>query len=1146
MNTHLLSTSKLLVSLLLCILASSTNVLGQGNFGSITGGVYDATGAVIPGVRITAIGLETGLQLSTETTTVGSYLIPNLPNGEYRVTITSTGFKTFTRQPVIVSTGTVTTVDATLEIGDVTETVTVEAASVQLETTTSGVGSVMNEDVFRKVPYDLHGMNVQSGIRQPQQFIVLVPGVTGDSSNHTINGGQLNSSTLQVDGHNWQLINRPGIMNSWPPPFEANEEFKLNTAQYGAENPIGTAVTQFTFKSGTDDFHGSFTHLSRNDAFNARGFFGREPSPTKINESTITVGGPIVKGKTHFFGLVTRYSRRGKANAARRITVPTPLMKQGDFSEYVFPDGRLRQIFDPSTTMDNGSGGFTREPFPDNVIPQDRIGPVGRNGAALMVDPSLPGIINNHVIVGGAGENVWLPNIKIDHSWTPNQITRGSYFGTRRDRVRPSGYEGPLGPGDASDFNNNNYMVSHSSVWSSSLVTEFRFAIAPWIGPQINVGITDVAGTDALGISGIPSIPGITPRLNISSIFGPLGNANRQIFRSTRKHHTFGNTTNWTKGRNQFKFGFTGVLSHDNTSRGLNVVGTFAFNNRSTSDPDAPNVGQLGHGLASFLLGDVYQSSRLIWRPDVQERQRMRRVEVFFQDDLKVTNKLTLNLGISYHIPYPYIDAEDNVSAVYLDVPNPGADGLPGALVFAGEGPGRIGRKQLVDTYYKSWAPRFGFAYRWNEKTVFRGGIGVYYGFAPSHTVLNGTPREGMIFTDVLTSEDQGVTHPFNINDGVPPANITLPSVDPTLKNGGTADYVHPRSGVPPFSTNWSFGIQRELPKGLFLDVSYVANKSSRLPSQLENIQQLHPSILDDPVLAPILNRNINDPLAVAAGVEKPFSSFRGTVGRAIRPFPQYQNLRNRHQGNGFSQYHSLQIKFDKRAGDFFFLNAYTLSKLIDTGGDNRGRGNPVALDTNRRFLEKALSFNDQTHTFVTSAVYELPFGPGKKWLNTTAGNIFGNWRLSWSMRYFSGRPIGLTSGQSLPIFGGTNRPNRVEGVPLQAFSGDFDPSVHRYINPDAFEDPGLNALGVPTFGTLGRTLSNLREPFFLNENFILTKLFKPKENHTAEVYVTMLNAFNRVRFGAPTTNVSSARFGTINRQVNEARQLEIGLRYLW
>ena len=304
-----------------------------------------------------------------------------------------------------------------------------------------------------------------------------------------------------------------------------------------------------------------------------------------------------------------------------------------------------------------------------------------------MVDPSLPGIINNHVIVGGAGENVWLPNIKIDHSWTPNQITRGSYFGTRRDRVRPSGYEGPLGPGDASDFNNNNYMVSHSSVWSSSLVTEFRFAIAPWIGPQINVGITDIAGTEALGISGIPSVPGITPRLNISSIFGPLGNANRQIFRSTRKHHTFGNTTNWTKGRNQFKFGFTGVMSHDNTSRGLNVVGTFAFNNRSTSDPDAPNVGQLGHGMASFLLGDVYQSSRLIWRPDVQERQRMRRVEVFFQDDLKVTNKLTLNLGISYHIPYPYIDAEDNVSAVYLDVPNPGADGLPGPWCLPGRAP---------------------------------------------------------------------------------------------------------------------------------------------------------------------------------------------------------------------------------------------------------------------------------------------------------------------------------------------------------------------------------------------------------------------------------------------------------------------------
>ena len=197
-----------------------------------------------------------------------------------------------------------------------------------------------------------------------------------------------------------------------------------------------------------------------------------------------------------------------------------------------------------------------------------------------------------------------------------------------------------------------------------------------------------------------------------------------------------------------------------------------------------------------------------------------------------------------------------------------------------------------------------------------------------------------MIFTDVLTSEDQGVTHPFNINDGVPPANVTLPSVDPTLKNGGTRRLRASPQRRPLLQHETGHSrIQRELPNGLFLDVSYVANKSSRLPSQLENIQQLHPSILDDPVLAPILNRNINDPLAVAAGVEKPFSSFRGTVGRAIRPFPQYQNLRNRHQGNGFSQYHSLQVKFDKRAGDFFFLNAYTLSKLIDTGGDNRGRG---------------------------------------------------------------------------------------------------------------------------------------------------------------------------------------------------------------
>ena len=326
-------------------------------------------------------------------------------------------------------------------------------------------------------------MNVQSGVRQPQQFIVLVPGVTGDSSNHTINGGQLNSSTLQVDGHNWQLINRPGIMNSWPPPFEAIEEFKLNTAQYGAENPIGTAVTQFTFKSGTDEFHGSFSHLSRNDAFNAPGFSAgsrlrpssmRAPSPRAVRSSR---GRPTSSVSSHATADGEGRTRRGGL-PCRPADETGGLFRICISRRPLAPD--LRPI---------DHDGQRQRGIHSGAIPQQRDSPRsnrggGENGAGLMVDPTLPGIINNHVIVGGAGENLWMPNIKIDHSWTPNQITRGSYFGTRRDRVRPSGYEGPLGPGDASDFNNNNYMVSHSSVWSSSLVTEFRFAIAPWIGPH--------------------------------------------------------------------------------------------------------------------------------------------------------------------------------------------------------------------------------------------------------------------------------------------------------------------------------------------------------------------------------------------------------------------------------------------------------------------------------------------------------------------------------------------------------------------------------------------------------------------------------------------------------------------------------------
>ncbi|MEO7649918.1 MAG: carboxypeptidase-like regulatory domain-containing protein [Bryobacteraceae bacterium] len=1125
---------------------SATALMAQGNFGSITGDVLDQSGAAVPNAAVRATNMATGLLLSTETTTAGNYLIPNVPNGEYSVTVAAASFKGYRQQPVIVSTATTTTVNVQLELGAVTESVTVQETSTRIESTTSGIGSLLSEKAYKQLPLDITGMDQgSSGLRQPQQFLFLTPGVTGTSFSHRMSGSQQNSESVQIDGHNWMLLNNPGRVVSNPPPFDAIEEFKVNTAQYSAENPTGTGGTQLTFKSGTDQFHGGVFHLSRNDFFNARGFFARQTSPLKLNESSLSLGGPVLIPKlyngnhrTHFYFTTTRFSRRGQENAASQVTVPTAEFKRGDFSGYVDARGTRLPIFDPATTRQNGAGGFTRDAFPNNVIPASRIGTVGRNAAALMPDPTLPGVINNYIIIAATKEDWWMYSAKVDHAWNASQISRVTAWFFTRDRNVVSGYPGILAPDSTTYVVNRNVLLSHTSIVSPRIVNETRWSLAPWIPSQRNLGPYEESGSQVLGIPNHPSAPGVTPQLIITGLSPNLGNANLIPFFSTRRNFSYGDTVSWVRGRHQIKFGFTHIISFDDTQRFLNRMGQLTFSNLSTSQPDSASFGAWGNGFASFLIGDVSTGNRLI--NDAWDRERVRRFESFVQDDFKISRKLTLNIGLRYHIPFAFIDGENRISALDLTVPNAAAGGRLGAMVFAGEGAGRTGKRSLVDNYYKAFEPRFGFAYAISQKMVLRGGYGVYNAFAPANTTINGSPRDGFTFNQDLRTLNQGITPAFNINNGFPNPNVTLPLLNPALRNGTTAVHVSPDANRPPISLNWSLGIQRELPWNLFVDASYVANKGSRMPAQLENLNQLNPSLLR---LGALLNQNITSAAAVAAGYSAPYPGFTGTVGQSLRPYPQFTAVDNLFQSTGYSSYNSLQVKIDKRfSNGLLLMNAYTLAKLIDTGGSARGTEDPLAMDTFNRNLEKSISADDQTHTFVTSLIYELPVGHGKRWLSSSRllGNILGNWSIASSLRYFTGVPLGIGSATPLPLFGGGNRSNRVEGLAVRPdISGKFDPGRDRWINRAAFADPAPF-----TFGTSGRRLSELRAPGFANENLSLVKHIVIREGHTVDLKAIAHNLTNRTVFGAPNTSLASPAFGTINSQVSLPRQLELNLQY--
>ena len=343
---------------------------GQGSLGGLTGLVTDPSGAVVPEVSIRAKNLDTGAELSVVSTTDGTYFAPSLAPGRYRVTVSKSGFKTITQEPVTISTATVSTLDFALVVGEITESVTVGGGEVQLQTTSAEVGTVMPEKGMLDLPISLGGAATAgaSGRRQIQNFIYLTPGVTGDQWGTSINGSPGMSAEILLDGGDMQNIGAPGFIAEMAPPYEAVSEFKVQNTLYPAQYGAGYGVMNFTMKSGTNNFHGDLFEFLRNDALDANGFFHGEQNPLRQNEFGATIGGPVIlpgyngKDRTHFFFAWSSFRLRGGLPRPGLLTLPTLQERNGDFSDYPFP------IYDPATTKPDGNGGFVRDPFPNNHL----------------------------------------------------------------------------------------------------------------------------------------------------------------------------------------------------------------------------------------------------------------------------------------------------------------------------------------------------------------------------------------------------------------------------------------------------------------------------------------------------------------------------------------------------------------------------------------------------------------------------------------------------------------------------------------------------------------------------------------------------------------------------------------------------------
>ena len=1210
------STALLCVALLAAIFFLSVSaVRGQGNLGAITGTVQDSSRAAVPDLPLTITNVETGVKWTATTSSAGYYRVA-VPPGSYRLETQKQGFKTQIADQILVPVAQVVTVDLTLQVGNQSEKVEVTSQTPLLTPSSAEVGSSVSPQEFETLPIE-----VSDGGRQLQTFIFTsLPGTVGDTFSGSINGGQLFSHEILIDG---VTIGRydlsGGSLDEFSPGTDAIGEFKVQTSNYSAEyGETGGGIANFSYKTGTNDFHGSLFEYNKNPVFNAAGaVVDANPGTPKDNEKENnfggTLGGPIRKDHTFFFfdyegDRFRSFALNGK------MTLPTPAMKNGDFSSWLGAQvgtdalGRpvfKNEIYDPTTTRNVTAGqvdpvtGLTananaviRDPFSSggnlNVVPASKFSTATSVLLPLIPNPTLAGNVNNELRLSGCcpilSRNAYTG--KIDHVLTSKQKLWGSFTWNHRDRYNRNSsrtfepFPGqPINPVKRQIVGGPQVRIAHAWTISTRSVNEFSVGYNRF---QNENNITDNATfTPKLGIPGIAnscfptmSFSGHNP---VPPLFG-VGCKNVDPSES----YIYQDTYSYLRGRHSLRFGAEFRRYRYNTYEPGPLSGAFRFTDRETSLPGFTTT--TGHPFASYILGAVHNGNRSVYLTEPGYRAGL--YAFFAQDDFKATPKLTLNLGLRWEIPVPQREVLNRESGFDPTVPNPGADNIPGALVFLGSCSTCIHRNSFQDWYFKEFGPRIGVAYQFYKNVVFRGGYGISYGppiennfgsqnlfgFNGGVPLNAGTSPTGF-FADPVTywSSLSSASLPAKAQIGVPAFTGTLPNRDPASANGQLLDFMPRNAAAQPYAQNWSAGFQYLLPHDILIQTDYVGSKGTRLlngyfgpwynqaPSKYMGLGDI---LSDD--LATDLADPVNGPILASYGITKlPYPDFENnnwstTVAAALQPFPQYSGLNNNYPTIGSSTYHSLQLMGRKRTTHgLSFIVAYTWSKtLTDTDSALFASGSQTVQDFYNQRAEKAIASFDHPQVLKLTWVYELPFGHGKKWVNAAGGpldRVVSGWEVTAIQNYISGDPLTVVdSSISAGIQTNGIRADIVPGVPQTVPSSGLDlANGTPYLNPLAFVDPPLSPSNgfALRIGNSPAFLPRTRGPFHSNEDFGIVKNTHITERTSLEFRADMFNVFNRVGRGDPDTDLADGlpsaggTFGLITGPDNGPRVVQFALR---
>jgi hypothetical protein len=930
----------------------------------------------------------------------------------------------------------------------------------------------------------------------------------------------------------------------------------------------------------------------------ANNFYGRERRLDRRDNWALSMGGPVgipklktFRDRWFWYAAYEKYDESFAGGGSPTVTVPLPEWWDGDMSRYLTNEkigtdalGRdvLRgQIFDPLSTQFVG-GKMVRNPFPGNIIPADRISQVSRNLATIMKEHYLPqvkqpdgqyALLNNSFfpVSNQAGFNQTQFSTKSDFAITDRHRLSGSFVFVDRPRTL-------LDDGGVWDFNDPQggplsrarlqYVASHyvrlAEDWtvSPSMMNHVVLAYNRQLNPSTSHHVRE-PGAQILGISGIQqdsNYPEIADLKGDRVEFPLLGYQANDVLAGTAWQVM--NTFSWVKNRHTLKFGF------DHRWNGLNVrndagPGRFNFGADVTG---LPGFEQTGHGFASMLLGQVSSASG---PSDVPVGSQFPMYSWFVQDDWKVTSRLTLNLGLRWDYQPQGTEKYDRLTNFNPNIIDP-TYGVPGAIEFAGNGPGRNGRRTFYPNSHNDWGPRIGFAYQATSKATVRAGYGIFYGSRIPNG-WSGVPwgqKMGFSASNVINQPTPN-TAAFNWDGGykgvVKPAELD-PSMATYLWGPVSWD---PDGGAVGYTQQWNLNVQYELPGQMVLDLGYMGTKSTSLQAnELRNLNQIPYSAL---ALGDTLGEWIDSQSAIPAaasalGARYPFGDAGEwiPVQQTLQPFPQIPYWSAIYSWNvplGFSNYQALQLQLNKRfSHGLQFVSNYAFSKNLgnissafgDTWGQNWGR----PMDYYNLRLEKSVLEFDRRHVVKIGASYDLPVGRGRS-LGTNWSRplnfLLGGWTLQYIGNYSSGTPVNLGATGTPNSNFATNRPFIVNPDGKSMTNPNFSASSFdmtdisnpapgkAYINTALVVDPA--EIDRYARGNAPRMLDALRNFPEYSDDASFQKNFVPAEGVRVQFRAEFLNFMNRHRFSGFTTDPASPLFGQINGISDDRRQIQFGIR---